>query len=131
MKNQCNDCHTQQGVALLILMLILLISASTVLFSMISGNNAKFERDKKTSEVLSEAKVALLSYATSVNLSHADCAGSPNPASCRRPGDLPCPDTNNDGVAETSCGNSTGTTGQASRLGRLPWKTLGLHDIRW
>jgi hypothetical protein len=125
MKSQCNNCHTQQGAALLILMLILLISGSTVLFSMISGNNAKFERDKKTSVALAEAKAALLSYATSVNLSHAGCA-----ANCRRLGDLPCPDTNNDGIAETSCGNAAGTTGQSSRLGRLPWKTLGLDDLR-
>lgn len=120
-----NHCHTQRGAALLILMLILLISGSSVLFSLISGNNARFDREKKTLVVLEEAKVALLSYAASVNLSHAGCD-----ASCRRPGDLPCPDTNNDGTAETSCGNATGSTGQSARLGRLPWKTLGLDDLR-
>lgn len=125
MKMQCNNHNAQQGVALLILMLILLISGSTILLSSISGNNTKFERDKKTSAVLAEAKVALLSYAASVNLSHAGCA-----TNCRRLGDLPCPDTNNDGVAETSCGNAAGTTGQTSRLGRLPWRTLGLDDLR-
>lgn len=115
----------QHGVALLILMLILVISSSIFLFSIISGNSEKFEHDKKTSLALAEAKNALLSYAVSVNLIHSGCGSS-----CPRPGDLPCPDTNNDGVAEVSCGNAAGTTGQSSRIGRLPWKTLGLEDLR-
>ena len=41
-----------------------------------------------------------------------------------RPGDLPCPDLDNDGSADPPC--STGV----ARLGRLPWKTLGLPDLR-
>jgi hypothetical protein len=35
---------------------------------------------------------------------------------------LPCPDVNNDGVPDTPCNGSA--------LGRLPWKTLGLPDLR-
>ncbi|MGQ2967070.1 hypothetical protein [Methylophilus sp.] len=42
---------------------------------------------------------------------------------CARPGDLPCPDRDNDGIAEVNCSKT-------SRLGRLPWRTLGLGDIR-
>jgi hypothetical protein len=42
---------------------------------------------------------------------------------CPRPGDLPCPDRNNDGIAETSCSTT-------ARIGRLPWKTLGIGDLR-
>ncbi|MDP1596353.1 MAG: hypothetical protein Q8S46_00460 [Methylotenera sp.] len=125
MKNHYNKHTFQKGGALIIFVLVLVLAGSATLFSFLNGNNVKFERDKKTLAVLAEAKVALLVYAASVNLSHAGCA-----ANCRRPGDLPCPDTNNDGVAETSCGNATGTTGQDSRLGRLPWKTLGLDDLR-
>lgn len=115
----------QRGGALIILVLVLLLAGTTVIFSVISGNNAKFERDKKTLAVLAEAKTALLGYASTRNLSPSGCA-----LNCRRPGDLPCPDNNNDGVAETSCGNAAGTSGQTSRLGRLPWKTLGLDDLR-
>ncbi len=37
-----------------------------------------------------------------------------------RPGGLPCPDTNNDGFAETACDT------EASRLGLVPWRTLAL-----
>lgn len=124
--NNSSESHASQyGGALLISMLILVILSSVFLFSMLSGSNAKVQREKKTLVALYEAKNALLAYTTSVNLIHPACAGN-----CRRPGDLPCPDTNNDGVAEVACGNAAGTTGQALRIGRLPWKTLGLDDVR-
>jgi len=37
-----------------------------------------------------------------------------------RPGGLPCPDRNDDGLAEATCDT------EASRLGLVPWQTLGL-----
>src|SRR6185295_4229955 len=37
----------------------------------------------------------------------------------------PCPDITNTGTAGGSCSNGGGTT-----IGRLPWKTLGLPDLR-
>jgi hypothetical protein len=40
-------------------------------------------------------------------------------------GDLPCPDLLNDGTSGSSCSSAGGTT-----LGRLPWKSLGLPDLR-
>ena len=46
------------------------------------------------------------------------------------PGYLPCPDLDDDGWAEATCGSHRGPPGQAQRLGRLPWKTLGLPDLR-
>ena len=46
------------------------------------------------------------------------------------PGYLPCPDLDDDGWAESTCGSQDGHTGQAQRLGRLPWKTLGIPDLR-
>ena len=125
MKRHCIKQRAQQGIALLMTVFILLIFGSIVFFSVFNGANNKIEREQSTFLVLAEAKAALLAYAASVNLYHPGCA-----ANCRRPGDLPCPDTNNDGVAEVSCGNASGTTGQSSRLGRLPWKTLGLGDLR-
>jgi hypothetical protein len=42
-----------------------------------------------------------------------------------RPGSLPCPDTNNDGQAELFVG-----TACPNYIGRLPWRTLGLPDLR-
>jgi hypothetical protein len=114
MKKSCNSNCIQFGAALLIMMLILIILSSTFLLSIVSGNNAKFEREKKTSAALVEAKNALLGYATSINLFDPLCT-----VSCSRPGDLPCPDINNDGLEDAPC-----------QLGRLPWKTLGLDDLR-
>lgn len=42
-----------------------------------------------------------------------------------RPGSLPCPDTDDDGAVNGVAGNCT-----SSYLGRLPWKTMGLADLR-
>jgi hypothetical protein len=72
---------------------------------------------RKTMASLALAQQALLAYANQP-LGLTACE-----MNCQRPGDLPCPDRNNDGLAETSCSNT-------SRLGRLPWKTLGVGDIR-
>jgi len=59
------------------------------------------------------AKEALIGYAA---------------ASATRPGQLPCPDMNNDGFAEAA---DTGLNGCPSgNVGRLPWRTLGLEDMR-
>jgi hypothetical protein len=72
---------------------------------------------QKTLASLALAQQALLAYANQP-LGVTQCE-----MNCQRPGDLPCPDRNNDGLAETSCSNT-------ARLGRIPWKTLGLGDIR-
>jgi hypothetical protein len=73
-------------------------------------------RESKTADSLIQAKEALIGYAASYRGNH---AGTPVF------GYLPCPDTNNDGVAEPTCG----TAGEAA-IGRLPWKTLGLPPPR-
>lgn len=75
-------------------------------------------RGQHTQQVLAQAKQALLAYATQT-LGTTQCQ-----LNCPRPGDLPCPDMNNDGVAESSCATAV------SRLGRLPWRTLGTGDLR-
>lgn len=115
----------QRGMMLVMLLVIIGLAATTYLIHALDGNAVKIERDKKTAAALAEAKAALIAYAAAVDTG-ASCASS----NCPRPGDLPCPDTNNDGSAESSCGNAAGTTGQANRLGRLPYKTLGLEDLR-
>ncbi len=110
----------QNGVALIIFTLVLVLAVTTYFFSQLSASDIKIERDKKTFAALTEAKLALIGFA----------ARSGTAFGTARPGDLPCPDINNDGVAEPSCGNAAGTTQQANRLGRLPWITLGLSDLR-
>lgn len=115
----------QNGAALILLTLIL--SLTTTIYILKSANSFALhaEKNKKTMAALAEAKRALLAYAATQDLT---CVSGTN--NCPRPGDLPCPDTNNDGSAQSSCGTANGTTGQSERIGRLPWKTLGTGDLR-
>jgi hypothetical protein len=119
--------HAQQGAAALIMMIIVVVGASYYFLGALNRASSQVERDRITVAALAQAKEALIGYAASVTVTASSglCG-----ANCPRPGDLPCPDTNNDGEAESSCGNAAGTTGQEKRLGRLPWKTLGLPDLR-
>ncbi|MGB8337304.1 MAG: hypothetical protein WCD07_10040 [Burkholderiales bacterium] len=110
----------QRGVILLILLIILGTGAMYALLRTLNQNNLQTERDKKTTEALALAKQALIGYAVSMNL---------QPTAAARPGDLPCPDLNDDGNSDSSCGSAAGSS-QSSRLGRLPWKTLDLPDLR-
>ncbi|TCV80075.1 hypothetical protein EDC63_13110 [Sulfurirhabdus autotrophica] len=116
--NVPKDTNKQNGQALIILLILLVTGTTSLFVHSVNTNKLNNERDKKTYESLAKAKVALMGQAIMWNYGNG------------RPGDLPCPDLNDDGVAETSCGNSDGSTGQAYRIGRLPWKTLGLPDLR-
>jgi hypothetical protein len=102
------------------MLVIMVIGAAVFLVSALNSSALQIKRDKITADALAQAKEALIGYAVGVNFT----------GGAERPGDLPCPDTNNDGIAETACGNASGSTGQNLRLGRLPWKTLGLPDLR-
>lgn len=107
-------CHAignrQRGVALIILLVLLLIGVGTAIFVYMRPASQSIERDKVTAAALAQAKAALIGYAAS------------NPL---QPGILPCPDSDNDGSADSPC-EATGVTA----VGRLPWKTLGLPDLR-
>ena len=82
------------------------------LFSVVRPNiNVNLEDTAQTERALALAKEALIGYATGRNVTN-------------RPGELPCPDTTNDGTAEANCSVS------ASQIGRLPWATLGIPDLR-
>lgn len=110
----------QRGAVLMVMLVIMVMGIAAILIGSLSSAALQIERDRVTAAVLAQARDALIGYAASVRF-----AGG-----AERPGDLPCPDTNNDGLAEASCGNASGSTGQVLRLGRLPWKTLGLADLR-
>lgn len=116
--------HSQKGMALLMLLLIFTLIASLYILKSLDSTAINNERAKKTQKAMAEAKIALLSFASN----RPELPGCGN--NCPRPGDLPCPDINNNGFADAPCGNAAGTTGQVNRLGRLPWRDLGLSDIR-
>lgn len=110
----------QRGVALLLFLFLLFAIGTATALSALNSSRARLEQERQTQLALQQAKEALIAYATSVY-----------PADDNRPGDLPCPDMDNDGIKDNlSCGSADGSTGQARRLGRLPWKSLGLDDLR-
>lgn len=98
-----------KGAALLVILFLVLAAFSTIIVSQLSKANLETQKQKKTQEAMAQAREALLAYASTFE----------------RPGALPCPDTNNAGS-----GNPNGNVNCYSRIGRLPWKQLGLPDIR-
>lgn len=100
----------QRGALLILLVIALGVLAVTLFVGMLSSSEIQMERDKKTAAALAEAKAALIGRAVRDD---------------NRPGSLPCPDTNNDGSADLLSGPQC-----PSYIGRLPWRTLGLPDLR-
>lgn len=111
----------ERGAALLLILVVLLAG---VLYGLLSGLNeatatAPIQRSQQNAEVLRQAKEALIAYA----VQRPDPAGLP--LGGHGPGHFPCPDRNNDGFTDgVACGTA------ATRLGRLPWRSLGLPDLR-
>jgi hypothetical protein len=105
----------QRGAAFIVMLVILVMGVATVLVSSLSSAGLKIARDEKTAEVLAQAKDALIGNAASdIDL-----------ANRHYPGSLPCPDTDDDGAADAGGGSEC-----PQYIGRLPWKTLGLPDLR-
>jgi len=95
---------------------IVVMGAATALVSSLSTTVVKNARQETTAAALAQAKEALIGYAAS---------------DTNRPGELPCPDINNDGIITIS-GPDADYSGSncISLIGRLPWRTLGLPDLR-
>lgn len=104
----------QRGAALLVFMLIGISAAFGLLLKRL-GSLATAARDEATMQTLAIAKAALIGRAA---------------ADANLPGNLPCPEdttligTINEGRARSSCPNDK------PQVGRLPWRTLGLPDLR-
>ena len=104
----------------MILVVLLVVGISALIYTLTNRSKITIENDKKTADALAQARAALIGYAASVDTT----SGS------ARPGELPCPnrttlaDGTPSGIATTPC-NSLST-----RVGWLPWKTLGLPPLR-
>lgn len=107
----------QRGAALLLFLLLIGVGALAVFVTGLNRATQQLERDRITNEALAQAKAALIGYAASRDLS----------GSSKRPGDLPCPD--NHPIGDPLEG-SPSTPCNSNALGRLPWKKLGLPDLR-
>lgn len=111
-----NRWRGQAGAALLTSLLLVLVIGISAFLVFSQGSSAEAAKQRRTDAALAEAKAALIGYAIGRPLD----VGEPQ----RRLGELPCPDVDGDGDADLSCDNET------ARIGRLPWKTLGLPDLR-
>ena len=128
MKNRAMTArHLEQAGSTLILLLFFLLAGAGLLLERAGAHLSAYPRDRATAAALALARDALMGYATGAEISISGTLGS-----AKRPGDLPCPDMDDDGRGENAsgCGNGTGSTGQHLRLGRLPWRDLGLPDLR-
>ena len=94
--------------AFMMIVFVLVLGASSVGLMFYNPRAANAVDEKKVAEAIATAKEALLAYA----------GRRGGVTGLARPGELPCPDMNNDGLEETTCG--------AGAIGRLPWKTLGI-----
>jgi hypothetical protein len=109
----------QRGMLLLLAVLLLMVLAVGALGLHGGVLAAARQRERESERALAIAREALIAYASDHPIN-----------SSVGPGYLPCPDLDNDGWAEPTCGSLSGDSGQEQRLGRLPWKTLGLPDLR-
>ncbi len=109
-REQQYQANRQRGIALILILVLLGLIAGVLAVGFTSDLARQNNKEQQTVDALAKAKEALIGYA----------ANDPN-----QPGVLPCPDSNNDGRADSPCG-ATGVTA----IGRLPWKTLGLPDLR-
>jgi hypothetical protein len=112
-------CRVQRGYTVIFLIAFIGVLTAAWLATSLGSTAVHIERERKTSAALGLAKQALIGRAT---------------ADSSLPGSLPCPDlktqiagTNvpDDGIADLFAG-----TNCPSYVGRLPWRTLGLPDLR-
>ena len=108
----------QRGAVLLVGLIIIMAAMATALVAFLGRGVNDSRKAMQTSKALAQAKEALIAYAVRIDFS----VTTPD-----RPGSLPCPD--NHPLNDPQAGKeSTPCTGNA--LGRLPWKTLGISDLR-
>lgn len=108
-----------KGFLVLLVALVLALLGGAAWATAWAARTGAAREDEITARTLAQAREALLTHA-------AERAIDPAVG----PGYLPCPDRDGDGWAQATCGSLAGDTGQAQRLGWLPWKTLGLPDLR-
>ena len=115
-----NNRRRQRGLALLVMVVVLIVGSTYILLKQLNSSAQRINSTAASANVLAQAKEALIGYAAT---------------NSGRPGALPCPDRYPPGDANEGRGGSSayglGSCPNAGdRIGRLPWKTLGLPDLR-
>ncbi len=96
------------------LLFVVSLAATGYLMHALNPTTAKIERDKKTALALAEAKAAIIGWSVKNNT----------------PGKLPCPE-DLAAIGFPTEGQETAAAGDCpSNIGRLPWRSLGVGDLR-
>jgi type II secretory pathway pseudopilin PulG len=142
----------QRGITLVLLLALVMMGALYMLLSQLGRAAQRVDRDAVTMSALGEAKQALIGHAarerrlrplTPTNASPPYFDGTTidsygtsglNIEVSDRPGSLPCPAPDEDGIAlpaDTCASWSTAGSGVwKNRVGWLPWRTLGIPPLR-
>jgi len=119
-RNKLKSNKKQNGLALLVLVIIIFLAMSTYYFSSVSMIEVQADKVEKTQRVLKRAKQALLAYAMTKWY---------EPEEGGKIGKLPCPDkwvsgllNEEEGEQDSACGNA-----YANMIGYFPWRTLGME----
>ena len=87
--NLSRKTHTiirrQRGAAFMVMLVIMIIGVAAIFVASLNNSAIQIAQNQNTADSLAKAKEALIAY-----------AGSDS----NRPGELPCPDFNNDGFSE-------------------------------
>jgi hypothetical protein len=117
----------QGGIALLLLVVPIALAAMSYFVSTMTTAEIRQNQVDSTAKALQRAKQALIAYAATYGDIDADINGVPD-----FPGEygfLPCPDYNA-GLAEGLEDNGNCGAQSVSKLGYLPWRTLGLPGLK-
>lgn len=107
-KTKVHAARVQRGAALLVILAIILVAFTVTLTASLSINGIRQKSTQKNITVMAQAKTAIEGYALR-----------------QQPmGGLPCPDIDDDGFADVVGVNCS------AYLGRLPYKTLSLPELR-
>ena len=111
----------QRGAALMALLALIVAGTAFLLVQKLNAASTQVDREAQTRKALLQAKQALLAFAALD-----DTVGS----NMNRPGSLPCPAEGLATTARKDWGTALASCGSTSnRVGRLPWKTLGLPEL--
>jgi hypothetical protein len=122
--------RSNAGFAIFATVLVLLLGIVSVALTYYRPNPRSAGTTEREADVFAEVKAALVGYAARQGVFQ--CANPDDATACvaqlesSRLGEFPCPDTNNDGLADRDAAKST----CISRLGRVPWRTLGIPEPR-
>lgn len=117
----------QRGIVLLVFVIMLVLGLLTYYLTGLSVEDLKLHKAKSTAQSLQQAKQALLAYAAAY--SDLDADGDGNADFAGEFGFLPCPDYNN-GLVEGLEDNGNCGVRAISKLGYLPWRTLGIAPFK-